>query len=69
MLARGGVKRIDVVTGFMTDMVEDHLRTIADPRVEVNVRFNPAGFAGHCRTRPGRQRLADCRDGGRQGRL
>lgn len=41
MLARGGVKRIDVVTGFMTDMVEDHLRTIADPRVEVNVRFNP----------------------------
>jgi L-glutamine-phosphate cytidylyltransferase len=41
MLARAGVKRIDVVTGFMTDMVEDHLRTIADPRVEVNVRFNP----------------------------
>lgn len=41
MLARGGVKRIEVVTGFMTDMVEDHLRTIADPRVEVTVRFNP----------------------------
>ncbi|MEY4721058.1 MAG: hypothetical protein RIQ46_783 [Pseudomonadota bacterium] len=41
MLARGGVKRIEVVTGFMTDMVEDHLRTIADPRVDVTVRFNP----------------------------
>ena len=25
MLARGGVKRIDVVTGFMTDLVDAHL--------------------------------------------
>lgn len=41
MLARGGVKRIDVVTGFMTDMLEDHLRAIRDPRVEIAVRFNP----------------------------
>ena len=41
MLARGGVKRIDVVTGFMTDMVEEVLRGIHDPRVEVTARFNP----------------------------
>lgn len=41
MLARGGVKRIDVVTGFMTDMLEDHLAAIRDPRVEITVRFNP----------------------------
>jgi len=41
MLARGGVKRIDVVTGFMTDMLEEHLAAIRDPRVEINVRFNP----------------------------
>lgn len=41
MLARGGVRRIDVVTGFMTDMVEAHLADIADPRVEVHVHFNP----------------------------
>ena len=41
MLARGGVKRIDVVTGFMTDMVEDVLNGINDPRVEVRGQFNP----------------------------
>ncbi|RVQ69022.1 phosphocholine cytidylyltransferase family protein [Croceicoccus ponticola] len=41
MLARGGVKRIDVVTGFMTDMVEEHLSAIHDPRVEVRCHFNP----------------------------
>jgi choline kinase len=41
MLARGGVKRIDVVTGFMTDMVEDVLDGVHDPRVEVRTRFNP----------------------------
>lgn len=41
MLARGGVKRVDVVTGFMTDMVEEHLMGIRDPRVEISVRFNP----------------------------
>ncbi|EIZ79149.1 nucleotidyl transferase [Novosphingobium sp. Rr 2-17] len=41
MLARGGVRRIDVVTGFMTDMLEEHLNAIHDPRVEITVRFNP----------------------------
>lgn len=41
MLARGGVKRIDVVTGFMTDMVEAVLNSIRDPRVEVRTQFNP----------------------------
>ncbi len=41
MLARGGVKRIDVVTGFMTDMLEEHLAAIRDPRVEIAIRFNP----------------------------
>ncbi len=41
MLARGGVKRIDVVTGFMTDMVDERLQAIRDPRVEITTRFNP----------------------------
>jgi len=41
MLARGGVKRIDVVTGFMTDMVDAHLAQIDDPRVTITTRFNP----------------------------
>jgi choline kinase len=41
MLARGGVKRIDVVTGFMTDMVDEHLAAIRDPRVTITTRFNP----------------------------
>ncbi len=41
MLARGGVKRIDVVTGFMTDLVDEHLASIRDPRVTVTPRFNP----------------------------
>jgi len=41
MLARGGVKRIDVVTGFMTDMVDEALAAIDDPRVTVTTRFNP----------------------------
>ena len=41
MLARAGVRRIDVVTGFETDMVEDHLAAIADPRVEIVTHFNP----------------------------
>lgn len=41
MLARGGVKRIDVVTGFMTDMVDDVLASIDDPRVTITTRFNP----------------------------
>jgi choline kinase len=41
MLARGGVKRIDVVTGFKTDMVDAHLAAIRDPRVEITSQFNP----------------------------
>ena len=41
MLARGGVKRIDVVTGFMTDLVEAELAAIRDPRVTITTRFNP----------------------------
>jgi choline kinase len=41
MLARGGVKRIDVVTGFMTDMVDEVIHNIRDPRVEVTAVFNP----------------------------
>jgi len=41
MLARGGVKRIDVVTGFKTDMVDAHLAQIADPRVTITTQFNP----------------------------
>jgi len=41
MLARGGVRRIDVVTGFMTDMVDAELNAIHDPRVEVRAVFNP----------------------------
>jgi choline kinase len=41
MLARGGVKRIDVVTGFMTDMVDDVLGRMDDPRVTITTRFNP----------------------------
>lgn len=41
MLARGGVRRIDVVTGFMTDLLDDHLASIRDPRVEITTRFNP----------------------------
>ncbi|WP_156840903.1 phosphocholine cytidylyltransferase family protein [Novosphingobium aquimarinum] len=41
MLARGGVKRIDVVTGFMTDMVDAVIDRIDDPRVTITTRFNP----------------------------
>ena len=41
MLARGGVKRIDVVTGFMTDMVDAELHAIKDSRVELTAIFNP----------------------------
>lgn len=41
MLARGGVKRIDVVTGFMTDLVDAELAAIRDPRVTITSRFNP----------------------------
>lgn len=41
MLARGGVKHIDVVTGFMTDMVDAVVAGIDDPRVTITTRFNP----------------------------
>lgn len=41
MLARCGVKHIDVVTGFMTDMVDAEIASIQDPRVQVTTRFNP----------------------------
>lgn len=41
MLARGGVKRIDVVTGFKDDMVEAVLGRINDPRVTITTSFNP----------------------------
>jgi choline kinase len=41
MLARGGVKRIDVVTGFKDEMVEAVLDRLDDPRVRVTTRFNP----------------------------
>jgi choline kinase len=41
MLARGGVKHIDIVTGFMTDMVDDVIARIDDPRVTITSRFNP----------------------------
>lgn len=41
MLARGGVRRIDVITGFMTDMVEEAIAGINDPRVDVRIKFNP----------------------------
>lgn len=41
MLARGGVKRIDVVTGFMSEMVDAEIAAIRDPRVAVTTKFNP----------------------------
>ena len=41
MLARGGVRRIDVDTGFMTDRVDAELAAIHDPRVEITTKFNP----------------------------
>ena len=41
MLARGGVKRIDVVTGFMTDMVEEHVESLRRKDVELVIHFNP----------------------------
>ncbi|WP_076072906.1 sugar phosphate nucleotidyltransferase [Sphingomonas montana] len=41
MLARGGVKRIDVVTGFKEHMVEAVLARIDDPRVTITTHFNP----------------------------
>lgn len=36
-----GVKTIDVVTGFMTELVETELKTLERPGLTLNVRFNP----------------------------
>jgi len=41
MLARCGVKRVDVVTGFKEELVQAVLDRLADPRVSVTTRFNP----------------------------
>lgn len=41
MLVRGGVSRIDVVTGFMTDMVEAVLDRLQYPGVTLRAVFNP----------------------------
>src|SRR5690606_31741631 len=41
MLARGGVRRIHVVTGFKEELVEAVLERSSDPRVSVTTLFNP----------------------------
>jgi choline kinase len=41
MLARCGVRRVDVVTGFKEEMVQAVLDRLDDPRVTVTTRFNP----------------------------
>lgn len=41
MLAASGVTRIDVVTGFMTEMVERELERLARPGLTIRTRFNP----------------------------
>jgi choline kinase len=41
MLARCGVRRIDVVTGFKEELVEAVLERSSDPRVTVTTLFNP----------------------------
>ena len=41
MLARAGIEHIDIVTGFMTDMVEEIVEAIDDPRVSIACHFNP----------------------------
>ncbi len=41
MLARCGVRRVDVVTGFKDEMVDTVLARLNDPRVSVTTRFNP----------------------------
>ncbi len=41
MLAANGIKTIDVVTGFMTEMVEAELLRLARPRLTINICFNP----------------------------
>lgn len=41
MLAAGGVREIDVVTGFMTELVEQELAALARPGLTLTPRFNP----------------------------
>jgi choline kinase len=41
MLAANGVTRIDVVTGFMTEMVEAELARLARPGLTIRTCFNP----------------------------
>ncbi len=41
VLADQGVREIDVVTGFKTEMVEEELERLARPGLMLNVRFNP----------------------------
>lgn len=41
MLAAGGVREIEVVTGFMTELVEAELERLARPGLSLAARFNP----------------------------
>lgn len=41
MLAAEGVTRIDVVTGFMTELVEAEIAALARPGLDIRVCFNP----------------------------
>lgn len=41
MLHGGGVRQIEVVTGFMTGLVEAELERLARPGLELTARFNP----------------------------
>lgn len=41
LLADAGVRRIDVVTGFMTEMVEAEIARLARPGLTLTPRFNP----------------------------
>lgn len=41
MLAGGGVREIEVVTGFMSEMVEEELARLARPGLKLTARFNP----------------------------
>jgi L-glutamine-phosphate cytidylyltransferase len=41
MLFANGITQIDVVTGFMTEMVENELERLARPGLTLNICFNP----------------------------
>jgi L-glutamine-phosphate cytidylyltransferase len=41
MLAAHGLRQIDVVTGFMSDLVEAELARLARPGLTITTRFNP----------------------------